>query len=201
MGLTLSTAVKLLREIVGGPGGFRQSNITPYLALSSTEPTPEPVGGSYNVTEPSAASYSRKSLGYEYFRNDPTTGEIVEGKYTVSIKNSNEIHFNEALQDWGTVTHFAIFPDISSTIPIYVGELESYTDVTSEVNAENFESKKSNLYIITGGSGTAEDPYIYEKLSIEAQYDASIKYFEKKLVIKEGTVPLIRKDYLKISVQ
>lgn len=199
MSLTLETGKKLLRQIVGGSGSW-SGTLTPYLALSSTEPyhAPDPETGSYNVTEPVAGtSYARVALGNQYFgtqatgKTDPETG-----KYVITIANDQEIHFPEALQDWGEFTHFAIFESRQGTAPIYVGELDSYTEV--EVTAQTFdELVQSGLYIKTD----TETGIVYVKVEVGDTFDPEAIYAEKKLTVKGGTVPLVRSGYLKISVE
>lgn len=200
MSLTLETGKKLLRQIVGGYGSFSGGNLTPYLALSSTKPYHEPSEtGSYNVTEPSTAttSYKRVALGVGYFGADATGKTDPEtGKYVITIANDQEIHFPEALQDWGSFSYFAIFADKNGTAPIYVGELDSYTEV--EVTAETFdELVRSGLYIKTD----TETGIIYVKVEAGDTFDPEAIYAEKKLTVKGGTVPLVRSGYLKISVE
>ena len=197
MALTINTAKSLLRQIVGG-SGFSSS--TSWLALSSTKPDPSGTSGgeagSYNITEPAAGtSYNRVQLN-GYF-NAEGTGALVDDVYTVSIKNTAEIHFPEALQNWGTYKYFAIFDTEKGSTPKYVGELLKFTQDT-EVTAENYAAKvAAGLYYF---DNTEAD---YIKITDEP-YDAGTRYYFKDdsgITIEEGTVPLVRKGYLKISVQ
>jgi len=201
MGLTINTATNLLKQIVGKTGSTAS-----YLALSSTEPYPNgdaPDDKGYNITEPaSGTSYARVPIG-SYFPDavevNPQQSPLSSG-FTVSIKNSNEIHFPEALQNWGTYKWFAIYDGTGVNAGVkYVGELLKFTQDT-EVNAENYASKvESGLYYFDN----IQNDYI--KITVEP-YDASgnTKYYYKDdsgIDIEEGTVPLVRKGYLKISVQ
>lgn len=118
--------------------------------------------------------------------------------YEVVISNDNEVHFNEALADWGTMRYFTIFESASSRMPIYFGELiyDEYTDETSKVNASNF-----NQYVATGLY--IEDGGVYTKLDLGAEYDDTETYYihHDGVEIKGGTVPLVRKNQLRISVK
>jgi len=194
MALTINTAKLLLKQIVGGQGF---SSSTSWLALSSTKPDPSGSGAQgYNITEPSAStSYNRVQLN-GYFTDEPTD-ELIDDVYTVSIKNSTEIHFPEALQDWGVYKYFAIYESKTSGTPKYVGELLKFTQDT-EVTAENYAAKvAAGLYYFDASEGD------YVKITTE-EYNPQTKYYYKDdtgIDILEGTVPLVRKGYLKISVQ
>lgn len=197
MALTINTAKSLLRQIVGG-AGFTSSNS--WLALSSTKPDPSGTSsgsaGNYNITEPAIeTSYNRVQLNGCF--NSDATGATVDGIYTVSIKNNIEIHFPEALQNWGTYKYFAIFDSADSTTPKYVGELLKFTKDT-EVTSENYANK-----VATGLYYFDTEAADYVKITVEV-YDESKTYYFKDasgITIEEGTVPLVRKGYLKISVQ
>jgi len=200
MGLTLVTGKKLLRQIVGGNGSFSGGNLTPYLALSSEKPlhAPDPVSGTYNVVEPGAGtSYARVQLGAGYFGTDPAGHTDPEtGNYVISITNDTEIHFPEALQDWGApLKYFAIFETKNGTIPTYVGELDSYTRAEDVVDVATFEEAKDELYVLDEETGK------YVKVEAADTYDVEATYARKELVVKQGTVPLVRAGYLTISVE
>ena len=122
MGYTQDMASKNLKYIVG-EYAFSGSVIR-YMALSSTKPNV--TGG--NVTEPSAASYARTLLGatgsngfqaINHF-GEPVATDDGEG---MKIANTSEIHFNEALEDWGELKYFAIYDSATGGTPIYIGEL------------------------------------------------------------------------------
>ena len=200
MGLTINTATNLLKQIVG-----RGSGNASYLALSSTEPYPNgdaPGNKGYNITEPdSTTSYARVSIG-SYFPDtvdvNPTESPLHDG-YTVSIKNNNEIHFPEALQNWGTYRWFAIY-DAGENVK-YVGELLKFVPDTNVVDQASYEAAvATGLYLF---DSTAND-YILIDLVTYPNYDSTKTYYIKDnsgITIEEGTVPLVRKYYLKISVQ
>ena len=197
MGLTLNTAKSLLRQIVGG-SGFTTS--TSFLALSSTKPNPSGEGG-YNVTEPSTetTSYNRVSLSGHF--TDDATGEFIDDTYVVSIKNSDEIHFPEALQNWGTYKYFAIFDVQKNGTPKYVGELLKFTKDDTVIDQASYEAAvATGLYLFD----STENDYVLIDLVTYPTYDEDITYYVKDdsgIDIEEGTVPLVRKGYLKISVQ
>ena len=194
MAVTLTTGRKMLRQIVGGQG---YTSTTPYLALSSTKPTQTGSSGSYNVTEPSAASYSRLKLGADNFTQDAQ----IDSQGLITIANTGEMHFHEVTEEggWGeAIRYFAIFETETGTVPTYVGELDSYT--VENVTAEDFDELKPYLYVRTG-QGTSEDPYVYTKVVESDVFNPEATYCEKKLVVEKGTVPLIRPGYLKISIK
>lgn len=196
MGLTINTATNLLKQIVGKVSGSAS-----YLALSSTEPYPNGDKPGYNITEPdSSTSYARVSIG-AYFPDtvdvNPEQSPLSSG-YTVSIKNNNEIHFPEALQNWGTYKWFAIYDGTGAAANVkYVGELLKFVQDTT-VTAENYAEKvEAGLYYF---DSTQND---YIKITDEAFVEGKPYYVKDNsgITIEEGTVPLVRKGYLKISVQ
>ena len=140
--------------------------------------------------------YIYKRITTEAYDSSTTYYEVTD--YEVVISNDNEVHFNEALADWGTMKYFTIFETASSKMPIYFGELiyDEYTDETSKVNASNF-----NQYVATGLY--IEDGGVYTKLDLGAEYDDTETYYihHDGVEIKGGTVPLVRKNQLRISVK
>ncbi len=200
MGLTINTAKNLLRQLVGLTGDS-------WLALSSTEPDPSGKGESgYNITEPPATdpetghptNYARTMLDSHFSDSDASFSDgLVDGVYTVSIKNIDEIHFQEALADWGNYRWFAIFEGRTGGNPKYVGELLKFVQDTT-VNAENYTEKvEAGLYYFDN----AQNDYI--KITDEAFVEGKPYYIKDNsgIDIEEGTVPLVRTGYLKISVQ
>lgn len=201
MGLTINTASSLLKQIVGLTG------TASYLALSSTEPDPSGKGSNgYNITEPPATdseghatNYARATL-YGHFKNsaESISGGLVDGVYTVSIKNFDEIHFPEALADWGNYKWFAIFEDATVGTGVkYVGELLKFAKDTTVTATNYVEKVEADLYYF---DSTQND---YIKITDEAFVEGRTYYIKDNsgIDIEEGTVPLVRKGYLKISVQ
>lgn len=223
MALTLAQAKTLLAGIVGKTGG------TKYLGLSKTAPQPIYSGtlpstgasfNNYNITEPTAAtSYARVTITATEFAND-ATGTYVGNDYVTTIANSKEIHFTEAIQNWGFYKYFFIStsPNAHSAADgsiIYVGELiydkyvsdESYDtadyteagesiegfDKTKTTNL-NYDVRKNNLYVKEG------DDYVN---CGDKPFSEDATYFVKGLGvhIEANTVPLVRANLLKISVQ
>lgn len=224
MSLTLTQAKTLLAGIVG-------KTSTRYLGLSSTEPQPIASGNlptsgtafsNYNITEPDASSsYTRVALTASEFAND-ATGEYEGTTYVTTIKNSKEIHFSEALQDWGFYKYFFITTSSASRsygsdTVTYVGELvydkyvadttytatdyETAGDTTRKdlfdgtvTTTDNFEARKNYLYILDGGN------YV---VCSDRTFDSAANYLVQGLGIKieANTVPLVRANLLKISVQ
>ena len=127
---TNTGASSVLRNLVGEESS---SSISAYLALSTTAPGKN---GS-NVTEPPEYSgYKRVLIGstnssygnVNYF-GTPVTNDLG----VTEIVNTNQIHFDEVLSDWGTLTHFAIYRSATGGTPIYVGELKA--SLTPTVNS------------------------------------------------------------------
>lgn len=200
MGLTLPNAQYLLRQIVGGGQGFNTNVGDRYLALSTTKPNPNPASGqSYNVTEPSGTGYARVSLNATNFTNE-ATGETIGDVTTYTISNTVEIHFPEAITAWNneqSINYFAIYSTRqATTAPIYVGELFSYNITT--VTAETFDAMvAAGLYTFDTATST------YIQVTSGDVYNPSTIYYTRTsgVVVKAGTVPLIRTGFLKISVQ
>lgn len=123
MGYTQDMASKNLKYIVG-EYAFTSASIARYMALSSTKPNV--TGG--NITEPTAPSYARSLIGatgnngfqgINHFA-EPVPTDDGEG---MEVVNNSEIHFNEALEDWGELNYFAIYDSLTGGTPIYIGEL------------------------------------------------------------------------------
>lgn len=72
-----------------------------FLALSATEPQATGDG----VTEPIGNGYVRKQIGYYQDKEGNYMGEPSGN----TIINAQEIHFNEATGDWGTMQYVCIF--------------------------------------------------------------------------------------------
>ena len=200
MSLTLPNARKLLRQIVGNGQGFWTTVGMRYLALSSTKPVPNPTSdsySSYNITEPSEASYERARIS-ESFEAEATS-ETIEDAIVYSISNTSEIHFNEALEPWNggkAINYFAIFETGTKGqgTPVYVGNLYSYSVAT--VTSDTFSS------MVALGIYTYKNS-VYTKVTSSDSYSSSTTYYTRAdgVVITAGTVPLIRSGFLKISVQ
>lgn len=132
--LSYYTSDKILKAITGkgkqGNSAYDSGSVTitvrAYLALSSTEPNAS--GG--GVTEPLAsAGYQRKLIGnaqageYGSLLGEPTNG---------SITNNDEIHFNEAISNWGTQQYVCIFDEPTGGNLIAWGSLT--TNITPTAN-------------------------------------------------------------------
>ena len=209
MSLSLPIAKKMLREIVGGTGfGTSYAGprfVTSYLGLSSTLPSSDTPGddGNYGVTEPSAESYGRVNLTPNsttpYFPTDGT-GELVEGKYVVTTTNELEIHFNEALTDWGRVKYFVIYDGLADKQPKYYGELIYDHHERTELTEEEYNTLVPQGVVYTRDSSTGD----YELVEDGTAYDLNETYYvwnDEGIYIKKDTVPLVRKNQLIISVQ
>lgn len=100
---------------------------TYYIALSTT--TPNDNGG--NVTEPSSSSgYKRCQM-------------LAMGSASYKqIQNTDIMYFGEAVADWGTITHFAVYTSSTGGTPHYYGALASPVTVTTGqvglIRASNF---------------------------------------------------------------
>lgn len=224
MALSLTQAQNLLETIIGCNNNYS------YLGLSSTAPQPASTGtipatgatfSNFNITEPgSSSSYVRIRLSGTEFNNSASGG--YEGStYIVSIRNTKEIHFTEAITDWGFYKYFFISTsetvrDYTSNIR-YVGELvydkyvvdstysaNDYTTAKDETRstifngakttADTFEARKNYLFVKDG------DNYV---VCSEKTFDEAATYYVEGLGvhIEANTVPLIRAGLLKISVQ
>ena len=127
---TNTGASSILRYLVGEEGS---GSLSGYLALSTTAPGKD---GS-NVTEPSSESgYKRVMIGTtnSSYSNINYFGTPVTNDAGVTeISNTSQIHFDEVLSTWGTLTHFAIYRSATGGTPIYVGELKA--SLTPTVNS------------------------------------------------------------------
>lgn len=221
MALTKATAQKLLRQIVGG-SGFSTQQAT-WLGLSTTQPMPTETGtlpdgsgrtfSNYNINEPTtitiggkttSTSYARVELGTQYFANEGKESEDLND-YKVTIENTKEIHFPEALTDWTTETTKIKYFFIATSKPtaekniIYVGELADYVLATSKsitVDETYYNAHFAELYTYDA------DKVEYTQCKAGG-YSASTNYYVKGdgIMITANTVPLIRTKYLKISVK
>lgn len=116
---TTNSMISILNQLCGKVNGGLASSA--FLALSQTAPNiegggvTEPVGGGYKRTK--IGSYQEGSkMGTPAY--DSTTGKV-------TVKNNEEIHFNEATGSWGAITHFAIYSQQTGGTPLYVGQLNS----------------------------------------------------------------------------
>lgn len=131
MSFTQQGALQTLGLLVGT---YTAGANTMYRYIGLVTATPSIEGGA--VVEPTASSYKRALIAYKpssgasivYFTNAELNAEGT----AFEIYNSNEIHFNEALEEWGTCTHFAIFDkDLGGNV-LYVGELTA--PITPAIN-------------------------------------------------------------------
>lgn len=78
--------------------------------------------------EPDATTgYSRTLLGNYQSADSKSMGEPIQG----NIKNTKIIYLPEAVSDWGTITHFALFSSATAVEPIFTGELKNPIDITA----------------------------------------------------------------------
>ena len=75
----------------------------------------------------STTGYGRTLLGNYQSSDSKCMGEPVQG----NIKNSKIIYLPEAVADWGTMTHFALFSSASAAEPIFIGELKTPIAITA----------------------------------------------------------------------
>jgi hypothetical protein len=99
---------------------FGKSNYTPstiYVGLSTADPLDdasglaEPSGNGYARVQTSASDWSAASAG--------------------GIDNVNDIEFQEATGDWGTITHFALFDAATAGNMLAYGSLSQSKAVES----------------------------------------------------------------------
>lgn len=122
MSYTLQGAIQTLGQLLGT---YSQGSATiyRYIGLSTTQPS---ISGG-NITEPKSASYKRALIAYKPSSGSAITyfgqaASNVEGT-AFEVSNNKEIHFNEALDAWGTCTHFIIFDSETDGNALYIGEL------------------------------------------------------------------------------
>ena len=97
-----------------------------YLALYKAEPSMDMTEESATALEPTANSYKRCKLStWNNQYEDSAFGDATlnaSGTAT-EISNNREITFNEAEENWGTCTHFAIYENQTGGKPLYIGAL------------------------------------------------------------------------------
>lgn len=123
MALSQSCAVQLAQNLTGQNATAPSQWCYVGLGILSSE-----VSGAF--IEPNQSEYARVPVA-----NTPVSGQsamtsIMESYYDSTLAagvatNSQIIFFNEALSDWGTLTHFALFDSEDSTTPYLYGELDS----------------------------------------------------------------------------
>lgn len=125
-------AEKVLKFIIGEGGTGSGNTQVRYLLLSSSAISLTGAG----YAEPTAPSYARIKIGASgYTGNDSADyfGDVTavtnsEGNITEwYITNKAEMHFLEAQESWGELTHFAITdsPNINTGNVYFAGELVS----------------------------------------------------------------------------
>lgn len=106
--------LKILDHITGKAA---YSMPTVYVALSTADPLDTGLG----IAEPVGNNYARKATSASDW-NSAASG---------SISNSSDIAFNEASGDWGEITHFALFDNLTSGNMLAHGELTVHKTVLS----------------------------------------------------------------------
>lgn len=83
--------------------------------------------GDVFVEPDTTAGYARTLLGNYQSADSKCMGEPIQG----NIKNIKIIYLPEAVQDWGTVTHFALFSSATASEPFFTGELKAPIEITA----------------------------------------------------------------------
>lgn len=83
--------------------------------------------GDVFVEPDTTAGYTRTLLGNYQSADSKCMGEPIQG----NIKNNKIIYLPEAVQDWGTITHFALFSSASASEPFFTGELRTPIEITA----------------------------------------------------------------------
>ena len=147
--MVANNLLKFILTGLGGNSGSSSFMSSAYLALSTTPPNKDGTG----VTEPPASSgYRRAQLGASSetrYMSTPTE-EASTGRYVIT--NNKEIHFDEATEDWGTITHFAIYTSATGGTMYYYGALSQAVNVTANTVPL---LKKNTLEIKLGASEIA----------------------------------------------
>lgn len=138
-------ANKIINDLIGKSkitNGISSSGAS-YIGLSTTEPNKDGT----NFTEPSGGNYKRVLIGM----TGASVTQLMSSAVDSESKNPEEIHFNEVLEPWGTLTHFGIFdaatggnlllynplvtpmtPSVNSIPMIRANDLKITLDVESE---------------------------------------------------------------------
>lgn len=103
--------LKILDHIFGCTTRNYTSPTNIFVALSTANPTDDGSG----LAQPSGGSYARKS----------TAGTDWSTASSGSVSNAAAIVFAEATGGWGTITHFALFDNLTSGNMLGYGTLTS----------------------------------------------------------------------------
>lgn len=125
--ITNYAANKIINDITGRNkiiSGISSTGAA-YIGLSSTEPAKDGT----NFTEPTGGGYKRILIGIS--GNIPTC--LMSSAANSSSTNPDEIHFNEVLGSWGTLTHFGIFDAATGGNLLIYNPLE--TPITPSLNS------------------------------------------------------------------
>ena len=115
-----------------------------FLALSSTEPQKNGQG----VTEPSGNGYARKQIGYALDTYGQAMGDPVNGVMT----NKEEIHFNEATGEWGTLAYACIYDAETGGNLIASGKLGKTNTDTGEWEEQSITPVANSVVVIKEGN-------------------------------------------------
>lgn len=109
---------KVLDHVLGGGDFTRPATV--YIALSTTDPTPDGAG---TFTEPSGNNYSRLAV----------TNNSTNFPAASSGAKSNGVDFTFATPSgtWGTITHFAVFDASSAGNMLFWAELTTPKTINS----------------------------------------------------------------------
>jgi len=111
---------ELIDWMVGGVD-FDSSPTNVYVALHNGEPGDNAQNNELDSAD-GADGYSRYETTIPDDWNQPATGDF---------ENANDIVFDEALEDWGEVTHFSIWDSATDGNPFAEDELVSSVNITS----------------------------------------------------------------------
>ena len=141
-------ASSLILKGMTGRGGSNGGSIViaarAYLALSSTEPQKNGQG----VTEPSGNGYARKQIGYYYDTLGALMGDPVNGVMT----NKEEVHFNEATGEWGTLTYACIYDAATGGNLIASGKLGKINSDTGSWEEQSITPVANSVVVIKEGN-------------------------------------------------
>lgn len=125
--ITNYAANKIINDLIGRnkiANGISGTGAA-YIGLSSTEPAKDGT----NFTEPTGGGYKRILIGM----SGNTITYLMSAAANSSSTNPDEIHFNEVLESWGTLTHFGIFDAVTSGNLLIYNPLE--TAITPSLNS------------------------------------------------------------------
>ena len=129
MGMSKECKAQILRTLTGKTQNVSIASNC-FIGLLTAEPSYVLVGGEsvFDSHELDGAGYSRMLIGAAQTASAQVMTDADENGTSV---NATTIFFPEAEEDWGTVTHFALFNSDSGGTPHLWGELTSAVTINA----------------------------------------------------------------------